>query len=88
MHNHGKMSISLRQCTITCLPKGNKLRHYLKNWRPISLLSVIYKNGSVSGSFIGENTRLICDIMQYTEQHEIPGLLVLINFEKAFDSIS
>ena len=26
--------------------------------------------------------------IQYTEQHEIPGLLVLIDFEKAFDSIS
>ena len=25
--------------------------------------------------------------MQYTEQHEIPGLLVLIDLEKAFDSI-
>ena len=42
----GKMSISLRQCIINCLPKGNKPRHFLKNWRPISLLSVIYKIGS------------------------------------------
>ena len=105
-YNVGKMSISLRQCIITCLPKGNKLRQYLKNWRPISLLSVAYKIGSAtianriktylsqlisttdSGRFIGENTRLIYDIIQYTEQHEIPGLLVLIDFEKAFDSIS
>ena len=108
-YNVGKMSISLRQCIIICLPKGNKPRQYLKNWRPISLLTVVYKIGSatianriktylsqlisttqtgfVSGRFIGENTRLIYDIIQYTEQHEIPGFLVLIDFKKAFDSI-
>lgn len=26
--------------------------------------------------------------MQYTEQNQIPGLLMLIDFEKAFDTIS
>ena len=42
----GQLSISLRQCIISCLPKGNKPRHLLKNWRPISLLSVVYKIAS------------------------------------------
>lgn len=31
---------------------------------------------------------LVYDLMSYTEIHKIPGLLVLIDFEKAFDSIS
>jgi hypothetical protein len=31
---------------------------------------------------------LIYDILQYTEENEIPGLLLLIDFEKAFDSVS
>ena len=42
----GKLSTSLRQCIVTLLPKGNKDRSQLKNWRPISLLSVVYKLAS------------------------------------------
>ena len=46
------------------------------------------QTGFIKGRYIGENTRLIYDIMQYTETHNIPGLLVLVDFEKAFDSLS
>ena len=42
----------------------------------------------MSGRFIGENIRLLYDIMMYTDINDIPGLLLLIDFEKAFDSIS
>jgi len=31
---------------------------------------------------------MVYDIMQYTEQNNIPGMPFLIDFEKAFDSIS
>lgn len=37
---------------------------------------------------LGENTRLVYDLMQYTENNDIPGLLSMIDFEKAFDSVS
>jgi len=37
--------------------------------------------------FIGENTRLLYDIMQITEDKNIPGMLMLCDFE-AFDSVS
>lgn len=37
---------------------------------------------------MGENTRLIYDIMNYTEQENIPGLLLLIDIEKAFDTMA
>ena len=33
----GSLSITQKQGIITCLPKPNKSRHLLKNWRPISL---------------------------------------------------
>ena len=36
----------------------------------------------------GENTRIIYDLMQFTEERNIPGLLLMIDFEKAFDSVS
>ena len=39
----GTLPISWRQSIITCLPKGNKPRQFLKNWRPISLLRAVYK---------------------------------------------
>ena len=42
-YNKGVLSTTLRQSLIICLPKGNKDRRLLKNWRPISLLCVVYK---------------------------------------------
>ena len=41
--NKGLMSLSLRQCVITCLPKNGKMRENIQNWRPLSMLSVVYK---------------------------------------------
>ena len=37
--------------------------------------------------FIVENIILLDDLMNYTEQKHIPGLLIIIDFEKAFDSL-
>jgi hypothetical protein len=42
----GSLSVTQKQCIITCLPKGDKSRHFLKNWQPISLLNTVYKIGS------------------------------------------
>ena len=38
-----ELPISQRLGIISCLPKGDKPRQYLKNWRPITLLNVLYK---------------------------------------------
>lgn len=37
--------------------------------------------------FMGENTRLLYDLMYYLEENDLDGLLLLVDFEKAFDSI-
>ena len=46
------------------------------------------QSGFISGRYIGDNTRLLYDLMQFVEENNIPGLLLLIDFEKAFDSLS
>ena len=45
------------------------------------------QTGFVKGRFIGEAGRLIIDITDYTKSQNIPGLLLFIDFEKAFDSL-
>ena len=109
-YTEGILPITLRQCIISCLPKGEKPRQYLKNWRPISLLCVVYKiasaaisnrlkrvldklidnvqSGFLNNRYIGDSTRLIYDIMSYCENNKQDGMLMLIDFEKAFDSVS
>ena len=37
--------------------------------------------------FIGENTCLIYDILHYSQCEDITGLLMLIDFQKAFNSV-
>ena len=106
----GEMSITQKEGIIVCLPKEEKPREYLKNWRPISLLNVAYKIGSacianrikavlpklinedqtgfIPGRYIGDNIRTIYDIIAYLEDNQLPGLLVSIDFQKAFDTVN
>jgi len=45
------------------------------------------QTGFVKGRYIGESIRLISDIMEYTSQQNLPGILTSLDFRKAFDSI-
>ena len=45
------------------------------------------QTGYVKGRYIGESIRTISDIMSFTKTQNIPGLVVFLDFEKAFDSI-
>ena len=106
----GELSVTQKQCLITCIPKDNKPKQFLKNWRPLTLLDTVYKiasgtianrmkttldhiinkyqTGFIKGRSIVENLRVIYDVMKFTEEQKIPGLIMLIDFEKAFDSLS
>jgi hypothetical protein len=41
----------------------------------------------LKGRYIGQNIRTIIDIMHYTEEKDLGGLIAFLDFEKAFDSI-
>jgi exonuclease III len=107
---HGEMSSDQKRGIISLIPKKNKVRTLLKNWRPISLLNTDYKlltkvlaarlktilpdiissdqAGYLPGRFIGQNIRIIEDVLFYTERENKPGIILTIDFEKAFDSLN
>ncbi|KAL9974209.1 hypothetical protein ACROYT_G011222 [Oculina patagonica] len=45
------------------------------------------QTGFVKGRYIGENIRLISDVLDYTKEKKIPGILLALDFRKAFDSL-
>ena len=45
------------------------------------------QSGFVKGRYIGQNVRLINDILEQTKVQNIPGILLQLDFQKAFDTI-
>ena len=45
------------------------------------------QTGFVKVRFIGQNVRLLNDLMTYAESNNLPGILLFIDFRKAFDTI-
>ena len=109
-YENDRLSVSQRLGIITLIPKGDKDKLYLKNWRPLTLLNTLYKlvsgciaerikpcletiihadqKGFVPNRYIGESIRTTYDILDYAKTHNKTGLLLLIDFEKAYDSVS
>ena len=50
---------------------------------------IIHNNqtGYVKDRYISETVRSILDIMDFTEKENIPGLMIFIDFRKAFDTL-
>ena len=107
---NGALPDSLTQGVLSLLPKGDKPKQFLKNWRPITLLNVDYKLissaiaarinsslpeiihqdqcGFIRGRFIGESIRTTYDTLDYVKNKKITALLLILDFKKAFDSVS
>ena len=45
------------------------------------------ETGFIKGHYIGENIRLISDVLDLTNKQQIPGILVALDFCKASDSL-
>ena len=45
------------------------------------------QTGFVEGRYISENIRLISDVMDQTKKLNCPGILLSLNFQKAFDTL-
>ena len=46
------------------------------------------QKGFLKSRYIEENIRLLYDTLLYAKQHQIPGRLLIVDFEKAFDSVA
>ena len=46
------------------------------------------QTGFLKGRFIGENVRMIIDILNETKEHNIPGLLLFCDIQQAYDTVS
>ena len=45
------------------------------------------QTGFLKGRYIGENIRLLFELLEHAEKQHIPGMIFFSDFEKAFDSI-
>ena len=45
------------------------------------------QTGFIKRRYIGENIRLICDLLEQTKTDKNPGILLSIDFRKAFDTL-
>ena len=106
----GKIAYIKKMASSYAYLKVTNRGNIFKNWRPISLLSVVYKiatsciaermrkllptlirkdqTGFMANRYIGNNNRLIYDLINYCNTNRSIGLLLCIDFEKAFDPLS
>ena len=56
--------------------------------KTISSIIAPSQTGFIKGRYIGENVRLIFEIIEYLENKQIPGLLFFSDFEKAYDTLN
>ena len=109
-YENGMLSVTQRLGIITLIPKGDKDKTFIKNWRPLTLLNTLYKlvsgciverikphlntlingdqKGFVPGRYIGEAVRTTYDLMQLAKDKKKTAIILLIDFEKAYDSLS
>ena len=104
------LSKTQREGIITLIPKKDKPREKIQNWRPITLLNLDYKIlskilanrlkevlpylinedqvGFIKGRYIGYNIRKLEECIEYLDNTKNSGIIINIDFEKAFDGLN
>lgn len=107
--SNGHLSPTMKRGLITLLPKPNKNKLSLENWRPITLLCNDYKmlahvysnrldcgitklvdecqSAFIKGRNIHNHTRLILDMLDYSDYIDSESFVLFLDFYKAFDSV-
>ena len=75
--------ITLLNCDCKLISKlvNNRMKRFLKT------LTHSDQSGFVKGRYIGDNIRLLFDIIDFTEFKQPPGAVLFVDFFKAFDSL-
>ena len=81
----GELSITQKQGLITVLPKGNKPREMIKNWRPIALLNVNYK--LLSGVLASRIKEVLPSIIQSEQKGFLKNRYIGENIRTIVDSL-
>ena len=80
--NYRPISLSNVDYKILAFVLANRLQKVIT--KIISPEQVAY----IKERYIGQNIRLLLDILEYTKLRNKPGVLLFLDFEKAFDSLS
>ena len=83
--NTSELSITQKQGVITLLPKGNKPRELIKNWRPITLLNVDYK--LLAGVLASRMKEVLPSIIQNEQKGFLKNQYIGENIRTIADSL-
>ncbi len=75
-----ELSIELLNCDFKIIAKVMAIR--LQNVLPFIINEDL--TAYIKGRFIGQNIRIIEDIVYFTETENLPSIILTIDFEKAF----
>ena len=82
----GELSTSQKMGVISILPKGDKPRQFIKNWRPISLLNISYK--ILSSCLANRLKRALTYLIHENQSGFIKGRFIGENIRQLYDVMS